>query len=486
MKLGIIVPYRNREAHLKLFRETIDSYLKSQKIEYELIVVEQIDDMPFNRGKLLNIGFEKAKKLNCKYVAFHDVDMLPIKVDYSFSEVPVHLASAFDETSNVKRIVFDEYFGGITLFPINVFEQINGYSNEYWGWGFEDDDLLYRCKQSGVVLDTKNIKIENSIKGLYFNGKNSYIEVDKLHNIFDFKNTRSIAISFKSDDIICNPNKEWDDYTLFSIPGYDTNISYNSFKRYKVETWDSNKSVHSINTEILTNTYTTIIFILDFLNSTIKMYKDGEFIGEKSVSNTFNRDGKLVKQNSYFMDYSEEPSFFIGCGDAYRNTDANWFKGVITNFAVYDGELTANEIKAINENKMYPLSENFKQYKSASKLLCYYDFSITNQKELIDLSLNGNNVKTNNTHLVDLDISEYNEVYIPKRRKSLIKLLSHKENGFENGNWKSKNTRQNQIKFFNNISRNLTNTDLDGLSNCKYKLVNEVSVKNSHHLSVLL
>ena len=105
MKLGIIVPYRNREAHLKMFRESVDAALKKQGIQYELIVVEQLDEKPFNRGKLLNIGFERAKKLGCKYVAFHDVDMIPIKVDYSYSETPIHLATGFEDNANIKRIV---------------------------------------------------------------------------------------------------------------------------------------------------------------------------------------------------------------------------------------------------------------------------------------------------------------------------------------------------------------------------------------------
>ena len=54
MKLGIIVPYRDRESHLTKFITGIKSYFKNQKIKYEIIIVEQSDDKPFNRGKLLN------------------------------------------------------------------------------------------------------------------------------------------------------------------------------------------------------------------------------------------------------------------------------------------------------------------------------------------------------------------------------------------------------------------------------------------------
>ena len=93
MKLGIIVPYRKRPGHLRKFQQSIESYLKNQ--DYELIVVEQNDDLPFNRGKLLNIGFQQAIRKGCDYVVFHDVDMLPVDVDYSYSDVPTHLATGF-------------------------------------------------------------------------------------------------------------------------------------------------------------------------------------------------------------------------------------------------------------------------------------------------------------------------------------------------------------------------------------------------------
>ena len=60
-KLGIIVPYRDRPQQLYDFKLKISSYLLAQGIDYELIVVEQDADKSFNRGKLLNIGFQKAK-----------------------------------------------------------------------------------------------------------------------------------------------------------------------------------------------------------------------------------------------------------------------------------------------------------------------------------------------------------------------------------------------------------------------------------------
>ena len=32
----------------------------------------------------------------------------------------------------------------VTAFTEESFKKINGYSNEYWGWGGEDDDISHR------------------------------------------------------------------------------------------------------------------------------------------------------------------------------------------------------------------------------------------------------------------------------------------------------------------------------------------------------
>ena len=108
-KLGIIVPYRDRVEHLHIFKKIILQHLETSGIDFELIIVEQDEAKTFNRGKLLNIGFLYAKKLKCDYVVFHDVDMVPIDVDYSYSETPIQLANNFISTNGFNRLLFDDY-----------------------------------------------------------------------------------------------------------------------------------------------------------------------------------------------------------------------------------------------------------------------------------------------------------------------------------------------------------------------------------------
>jgi RNase adaptor protein for sRNA GlmZ degradation len=99
-KLGVIVPYRNRPEQLELFKKRITKYLNRHSIPFELIIVNQDDAKLFNRGMLLNIGFKYAEELDCDYVVFHDIDMIPLHVDYSYSDFPVHLATGFKENKD--------------------------------------------------------------------------------------------------------------------------------------------------------------------------------------------------------------------------------------------------------------------------------------------------------------------------------------------------------------------------------------------------
>jgi hypothetical protein len=152
--LGIIVPYRDREQHLKKFIPHINLFLKD-KLKFTILVVEQHDNNTFNRGKLKNIGFDILKN-ECNYYCFHDVDQLPAsqECDYSYSEDAVRLATSFSQFNFSKRPV--QELGGVVIFNRSNFEKVNGFSNNYIGWGLEDNDLGLRCIRKNINIIGRN------------------------------------------------------------------------------------------------------------------------------------------------------------------------------------------------------------------------------------------------------------------------------------------------------------------------------------------
>lgn len=115
--------------------------------DFHIYIVEQSNDgRKFNRGKLLNIGFDLAKKDDCAIFIFHDVDLIPspdlissYTADPS-SSGPCHIARVWDRYSEHDT----GYFGGIVSFSEEQFRQINGFPNNYWGWGGEDEEMKRR------------------------------------------------------------------------------------------------------------------------------------------------------------------------------------------------------------------------------------------------------------------------------------------------------------------------------------------------------
>lgn len=44
----------------------------------------------------------------------------------------------------VSSLPYSEFFGGVSGLTVEQFRKINGFSNAFWGWGGEDDDLWNR------------------------------------------------------------------------------------------------------------------------------------------------------------------------------------------------------------------------------------------------------------------------------------------------------------------------------------------------------
>ena len=188
MRLAIVVPYRDRAEHLETFVPYMETYLKLQGIQdFKILIVEQADNKPFNRGKLLNVGYNSVQ---ADYYVFHDIDMLPITADYSGCLHPTHLVSS--ATQFAKGIPYETYFGGVTMFPSVDFLQINGFSNEFWGWGSEDDDLIMRCKTAGLEYTRR--------KGGKFKSLDHAINIDEKQAQRNFERYKK-NIHFKIDGL---------------------------------------------------------------------------------------------------------------------------------------------------------------------------------------------------------------------------------------------------------------------------------------------
>lgn len=467
-KLGIIVPYRNRPKQLITFKRYIKDFLQSKINNYEIIVVEQADKQDFNRAKLLNIGFKKAEELQCDYVVFHDIDMLPVEVDYTYSDIPLHMVTELDLPEGISRTLFDEYFGGVTLFPSHIFKQINGYSNQYYGWGFEDDDLLLRCQENFVKLDSKKV-IQKSKDGcaLKFNGDDSYIAVP---NIFNSLRDFTIFGSFEISTIKNKDGQVTDELSIFSIPGFDTTFTYNSFKNFTFQFWKYNK---------------------DSIAITSKHYPEGSYNFTVTICNkeepkkiTLYINGEEIGYSYYdkLMNIGKEKYFYLGTGNPQRETKNNFFHGLIDSFAVYGRKLSNEEILQISSNKVYSLF-NFDSYKD---LKLYYDAKGKKDTQVIDLSGYSNHGYAHNVGLARTSRVDSIDIPIPHRRNGKYKVLPHDENGYKEGYWVNWNSRKNQIRYYEKFYKNRSEYKSDGLTRMKYKIKRETSENNYHHIEAQL
>ncbi|XP_075541740.1 beta-1,4-N-acetylgalactosaminyltransferase bre-4-like [Dermacentor variabilis] len=151
-RVAILVPYRNRAEHLKIFIYNIHKVLSRQQIDYGIFVIEQGDDAGFNRAKLLNVGYVESTALyDYQCFVFHDVDMVPLddKNVYTCPEQPRHMSV---NVNNKSAVYYSYFFGGVSAVNKEQMLRVNGYSNKYWGWGAEDDDMAYRLKHYGYRI----------------------------------------------------------------------------------------------------------------------------------------------------------------------------------------------------------------------------------------------------------------------------------------------------------------------------------------------
>ena len=451
-KLGIIVPYRDRPQQLKRFIKHMDEYLTD--LDYQIFIIEQSDDKPFNRGKLLNVGYKFACDNGCDYFVFHDVDMLPEDVDYSYTDKPLHLATHLQEHDY--ETTFFDYFGGVTMFNKEDFELINGFSNEYWGWGFEDDDLLIRCLDSNLELDKQQIGVGGSdeIQTFKFNG-NSFIKLEAEKTTL-LQDDFTISCLVKPEKVKLNENKDYDEFPIVSIPGYNIGLFYNSFRRFFCQTYDVNKKPYSINSDIIGEAWVHLTM----------RYRDGKFV-------SFFVNGELVETIEMEGEILQLPTdeIFIGSANG-KKENTEFFYGNISDIEIYDVALEDNEIIELSKNPNKPKIRNFGEYKSSEFLVTQLLPELSQETTCIDL---GETYKTSLNRVYLYKLNQSFKTFLPKpyRRNSRFKSLKHDSNSSIGNKWVHQKTRINQLKYYNEVRQHQVNFRIDGLNTLMYDLKKE-------------
>ena len=149
-RLTVVIPYRDREQHLAQLLPPLTATLRQQCASYRIVVVEQESGGPFNRGRLLNVGMQLMADAT-DYYCLHDVDAVPIVANYSCPSQPLRLVTRIlggDDRAEYRA--YHYFSGAVSVRKEQVFAA-NGFSNEYWGWGKEDDDFLFRLLLAGYL-----------------------------------------------------------------------------------------------------------------------------------------------------------------------------------------------------------------------------------------------------------------------------------------------------------------------------------------------
>ncbi len=467
MKLGVCVPYRNREAHLKEFIPRVGKFLEERGIEYAMYFGHQVDDKLFNRGAMKNVAAEQAFKDGCDYIVWHDIDMIPLDnhCDYSYpKDNPRHIAIHISKTNY--HLKYADYFGGAVLFTKEQVEKTNGYSNGYWDWGMEDDDLFWRCVLEGYA-DISYVDYNKTKSFLRFNGNDSYIKIPTtptLNNLTHKSHTVSVLVrAYHQQEkmpiyLIGADDKQFVEYPIFRRPGYDYGLSYNNSRAYTLMLWDMfNKPLYQW-MKRYENQWSWVTYSVDTYNKQIHVYMNGI---ESQASSGTGTDSP-ASYNGGLKKYNND--YYIGTSPSVDiNNPAKFFKGDIAKLMVWDRCLSKEEILSsfntdINEG-----------------MVLNYDFDDSNNKFVYNCEKLEEEIKVPYT-------------IIPHRTPGRMECLPHEDEGLVDGKWaKGQTTAKNEFRYIMGMQQGKINHKKDGMNTLKYTLVSKEEIaKNCFMVNVIL
>ena len=475
-KLGICIPYRDREEHLRKLVPHLSKHLTRVGIDHKFYVAHQVDDKLFNRGAMKNIAAKRAFEDGCDYIAWHDVDMLPYDefCDYSYPENhPIHIATKLSKYGY--DMSYDQYFGGVILFNKEHVERTNGYSNDYWDWGMEDDDLFWRAYYEGYTTG-KILKTLPNKTVINLDGESSYVEIPANRRVVEYLNkNHTISILVKAEQqedkipvwLIGDKDRKFVEYPIFrKSGGFNYSLSFNNSRAMTFQLFDMSRTPIYNWIKRFEGMWTEITMSIDAENKLMYCYLDNEL--SNNVRNT--KLSEPIPFNNPLLRYDLRNPFFIGF-DPQMNTK---FKGQIGGVKFYNRFFSPDEIDGVFNGEKEGLIMDF-------------DFENITEDKVTD-HVNGIEGNLTNIQSVKTDIEIVENILPFRRDGGKFFCLPHEDKGFVNGTWKQgETTARNERRFVTEMQQRKIDYKNDGMNNLKYELVETVLfMDNCEMLNVTL
>ncbi|MHA2082128.1 MAG: galactosyltransferase-related protein [Candidatus Thorarchaeota archaeon] len=159
--LYIIIPYRDREQQLLAYLNQTVPIFKSVFEGFRIIIIEQGNIKPFNKGLLLNVAVKYLEMHDDDEIIFQDVSILPTR------NVILECYKPKIKSDCVLGIYSHEAsMGGVVKINKKTFDSVNGFPTNYWGWGSESNTFRDRLSMAGVTCTIKyspNTSIADSL-----------------------------------------------------------------------------------------------------------------------------------------------------------------------------------------------------------------------------------------------------------------------------------------------------------------------------------
>ena len=455
MKLGVCVPYRNRELHLNEFIPKVGKYLKKQGIDFQMYFCHQIDDKLFNRGATKNIAAKHAFEEGCDYIVWHDIDMIPEEgTDYSFPDKhPVHIATQISQMEY--RLKYHEYFGGAVIFSKEQVEATNGYSNNYWDWGMEDDDLFWRCHKEGMTNDTFLDGQAFKQKYAKFNGKDTSIEIPfnrEIRGLTTDSHTISVLCRVfqkpeeKKIFLIGDKTNEYVEYPILRIPGYDYGLSFNNSRALSFTFWNIFSAHNYMWLKRYDGQWSWVTVTVDTNSNLTHFYLNGSEVDSKAGHGS----PSPLKFNGKLKPYGNKPIYLGSTPSQKDGSPIKYLKGDIAKVFAWKRCLSPEEVENLHTD--LPLNDL-----------------------VVDLDFNNpyTTVEEDNIEYGEEDIRVPNSI-IPHRKEGRMRCLHHKDEGLVDGKWaKGETTAANERRYVLQMQQDKINYKQDGIAQVEYELVSE-------------